>query len=69
MISTSPDRRRALFLLSSLLAAGRGFGQADAALRTELERTYVNWLQAMRSTDVTAFSAHTSRYRQMCLRN
>ena len=69
MIPTSPDRRRALLLLSSLLAAGRSIGQTDAALRTELERTYVNWLQAMRSTDVTAFSAHTSRYRQMCLRN
>jgi hypothetical protein len=69
VISSSPDRRRALLLLSSLLAAGRSFGQSDAALRTALERSYVNWLQAMRSSDVAAFSAYTSRYRQMCLRN
>ncbi len=69
MIRDYPTRRRALLLLSSLLTAGRGFGQTDGALRTELVRTYVNWLQAMRSMDVTAFSNHTSRYRQMCLRN
>jgi hypothetical protein len=69
VISSSLDRRRALLLLSSFLAAGHSFGQTDAALRTALERTYVNWLQAMRGHDVAAFSAHTSRYRQMCLRN
>lgn len=74
MTSQSPDRRRALVLLASLAslaAGGRGAAQQPeaAALRAELERTYLSWLQAMRRSDVAAFATQTSRYRQMCLRN
>jgi len=67
----SLPRRRALILLASFAAAGRSAAQnaEGAALRAELERTYVSWLQAMRRGDVTAFGTHTSRYRQMCLQN
>lgn len=66
-----PDRRRALILLASLglTPAVRAQNPSTANLRTELERTYLSWLQAMRRSDVTAFATHTSRYRQMCLRN
>ncbi len=68
MITT---RRRTLALLASLAAGGRVLGQKpeDAPLRAELERTYINWLQAMRRSDVPTFAAQTSRYRQVCLRN
>lgn len=64
-------RRRALALLASLAAGTRAFGQRSetAVLRSELERTYVSWLQAMRGSDMAAFATQTSRYRQMCLRN
>lgn len=65
------NRRRMLGLLTAagLSPAARAQSSDAAALRTELERTYLNWLTAMRRSDVTAFAAHTSRYRQMCLRN
>ena len=64
-------RRRALALLASLAAGRRVYGQRPeaAVLRSELERTYVSWLQAMRRSDMAAFATQTSRYRQMCLRN
>lgn len=63
-------RRRSLTLLATL-AGGRALAQSAAgtALRAELERTYAGWLQAMRTRDMAAFSASTSRYRQMSLRN
>lgn len=71
MTPFQPHRRRALALLASLAAGGRAFGQRpeNAALRSQLERTYVSWLQAMRIGDMAAFATQTSRYRQMCLRN
>ncbi len=71
MIPYSQERRRTLGLLAALAAGGRVFGQgAEArALRTELERTYVTWLHAMRRSDMAAFANQTSQYRQMCLRN
>ena len=55
----------------ALLLAGRSRAATgiDAALRTELEKTYLGFLEAMRRGDMAAFSRHTSRYRQMCLRN
>jgi hypothetical protein len=67
----SHERRRTLALLAALAAGGRVFGQrqGNVSLRTDLERTYVTWLQAMRSRDVSAFAAQTSQYRQMCLKN
>jgi hypothetical protein len=71
MIPFSRERRRTVALLASLAAGGRVFGQraGSSALRTELQNTYIAWLQAMRQKDVTAFAAHTSQYRQMCLKN
>lgn len=66
----SITRRRSLTLLATL-AGGRALAQTaeGAALRAELERTYAAWLQSMRTRDMTGFSASTSRYRQMSLRN
>jgi len=65
------SRRRSLTLFAALAAGGRLPAQnADgAALRSELERAYAAWRQAMRTADTAAFAAATSRYRQMCLRN
>ena len=34
-----------------------------------MEQVYIQWLQAMRQKDLARWSAATSRYRQMCLRN
>jgi hypothetical protein len=69
---TEPIPRRP-FLLGGLglLLLGRGEGSApvDGTLRGVLERVYIGWSEAMRRSDLTGFSRHTSRYRQMCLRN
>ena len=65
-------RRRALALLGSITAAARAAvarSSDSAGLRSELERTYLSWLQAMRNSDLAGFDAQTSRYRKMCLRN
>jgi hypothetical protein len=58
-------------LLASLPVAGGVMARNPEAeaLRAELERTYVSWLQATRRRDVAAFDRNTSRYRKMCLRN
>src|SRR5436190_8070251 len=71
MIPFSRERRRAFALLAGLAAGGRVFGQRPTAgtLRSELDHTYILWLQAMRSNDVAGFAAQTSQYRQMCLKN
>ena len=72
----TPASSRRAFLRWSLPAAGftalapRLSAQSpDAALRSSLERVYVQWLQAMYQKDLARWSAVTSRYRQMCLRN
>lgn len=64
-------RRHTLALLTSLTGVKHLSAQSTegAALRAELERAYAGWLQAMRTKDMSAFAASTSRYRQMCLRN
>jgi hypothetical protein len=70
--SASLSRRRTVLGLAigswfappSLFAA-----PGTPALRAELERVYISWLQAMRSSDVAAFARQTSRYRLACLRN
>src|SRR6478609_6224593 len=63
-------RRHTFALFTALAASGRAsWGQQGPALRTELERAYIAWLAAMRTKDMAGFSASTSRYRQMCLRN
>lgn len=65
-------RRQALLLLAALGAGGRraiAQSREATALRLELERTYLSWVQAMRRSDAAALATQTSRYRLMCLRN
>lgn len=77
MSAFSPYRRS--FLRQAVLAAGGGLWLTGArsatasgsnpGLRYELEKVYLQWLQAMNQKDIGRWAAATSRYRQMCLRN
>jgi len=42
---------------------------ADPNLRSTLDRIYIQWISAISQKDLPRWSAVTSRYRQMCLRN
>lgn len=69
---TDPILRRPILLGGLgllLMRRGEAAVPVDGTLRGVLERVYIGWSEAMRRGDLTGFSRHTSRYRQMCLRN
>jgi len=71
----TPSRRQ--FLRWSLPAAAASVltgrpvlaAPSDPALRAVLDGIYIRWITAMSQKDLPRWSAVTSRYRQMCLRN
>lgn len=71
---TPPSRRDFLrwTLPAASLAAfpsGASAQTPGTPLRAQLEKIYIQWIQAMYQKDISRWSAVTSKYRQMCLRN
>ncbi len=70
------SRRRFLLACPAFLLLGaaegtraQSVGPADPRLVPELERLYAAWKTAMTRRDLTAWARHTSRARQMLVRN